>query len=41
MGLLEDNGIICRDGENARPRAMIQQQIASLISRFLEQSFNN
>ncbi|KNX78269.1 hypothetical protein DA83_24315 [Pseudomonas sp. 250J] len=27
--------------DNARPRALIQQQIASLISGFLAQSFNN
>lgn len=37
--LLEEDspgdGIICRDGENARPRAVIQQQVTSLISDFL------
>jgi len=37
--LLEEDspgdGIICRDGEAARPRAVIQQQVTSLISDFL------
>ncbi|WP_063912461.1 alpha/beta fold hydrolase [Pseudomonas sp. p21] len=33
------DGIICQDGVNARPRAQIQAQIASLITEFLEQSF--
>ncbi|WP_392887700.1 alpha/beta hydrolase family protein [Pseudomonas migulae] len=45
VALLEEDapgdGIICRDGDNARPRALIQQQIASLITEFLAQSFRN
>ncbi|WP_416769372.1 alpha/beta hydrolase family protein [Pseudomonas sp. RHF3.3-3] len=45
MALLEadepGDGIICRDGDNARPRALIQSQIASLITEFLAQSFRN
>lgn len=45
VALLEEDapgdGVICRDGENARPRAVIQEQIASLISGFLAQSFRN
>lgn len=40
--LLEEDsagdGIICRDGDNARPRAVIQQQVTSLISDFLAQT---
>ncbi|QXI40289.1 alpha/beta hydrolase family protein [Pseudomonas xantholysinigenes] len=31
------DGIICQDGENSRPRAVIQQQVAALISAFLAQ----
>lgn len=42
--LLEEDspgdGIICSDGENARPRAMIQQQVTLLISDFLTQAAN-
>jgi predicted dienelactone hydrolase len=45
VALLEEDapgdGVICRDGDNARPRALIQQQIASLINEFLAQSFRN
>ncbi|MGE7958715.1 alpha/beta hydrolase family protein [Pseudomonas sp. NPDC089530] len=45
LALLEEeapgDGVICRDGDNARPRALIQQQIASLITEFLGQSFRN
>ncbi len=29
------DGMICRDGEGARPRAVIQQQVVGLISEFL------
>lgn len=32
------DGVICRDGENGRARDAIQQQVASLITAFLEQS---
>ena len=43
MALLEDDapgdGVICRDGDNARSRALIQIQIASLVSAFLQQQF--
>ncbi|WP_236180814.1 alpha/beta hydrolase family protein [Pseudomonas mosselii] len=35
------DGVICRDGDNARPRALIQQQIALQITEFLAQSFHN
>jgi len=45
LALLEEDapgdGVICRDGDNARPRALIQQQIASQITEFLAQSFHN
>ncbi|MCG8296496.1 alpha/beta hydrolase family protein [Pseudomonas entomophila] len=45
VALLEEDapgdGVICRDGENARPRALIQQQIVSLITEFLGQSFRS
>lgn len=45
VALLEEDapgdGIICRDGDHARSRALIQQQIASLITGFLGQSFRN
>lgn len=45
VALLEEeapgDGVICRDGENARPRAQIQQQIVTLISEFLAQSFRS
>ncbi len=30
------DGIICRDGDNGRPREVIQQQITSLIAEFLQ-----
>lgn len=33
------DGIICRDGENGRPREVIQQQVVALIEDFLAQSF--
>jgi predicted dienelactone hydrolase len=32
------DGIICRDGDSARPREVIQQQITSLIAEFLQSS---
>ncbi|PFG70495.1 putative dienelactone hydrolase [Pseudomonas poae] len=39
MALIEESspgdGMICRDGEGARPRAVIQQQVVGLISEFL------
>ncbi|MDH1632423.1 alpha/beta hydrolase family protein [Pseudomonas mosselii] len=45
LALLEEDapgdGVICRDGDNARPRALIQQQIALQITEFLAQSFHN
>ncbi|VVP79305.1 hypothetical protein PS918_02132 [Pseudomonas fluorescens] len=45
VALLEEDApgdsVICRDGANARPRVLIQQQIASLITEFLAQSFRN
>jgi predicted dienelactone hydrolase len=31
------DGMICRDGEGARPREVIQQQVVALISEFLAQ----
>ncbi|QTH16782.1 alpha/beta fold hydrolase [Pseudomonas corrugata] len=41
QALLEEDvpgdGIICRDGNNGRPRGVIQQQITSLITEFLAQ----
>ncbi len=44
VALLEEDipgdGIICGDGDNARPRKVIQQQVTSLISAFLTQSAN-
>jgi len=40
--LLEEDapgdGIICRDGDSARPRELIQQQVTSLIAEFLQSS---
>lgn len=43
MALLEDDapgdGVICRDGDNARSRASIQLQTALLVTEFLEQHF--
>lgn len=45
VALLEEaepgDGIICRDGDNGRPREVIQQQITSLITEFLAQSSGN
>lgn len=45
QALLEEevpgDGIICQDGENGRPREVIQQQIVSLITGFLAQSSGN
>lgn len=45
VALLEEavpgDGIICRDGDNGRPRGLIQQQITSLITEFLTQSSGN
>lgn len=32
------DGIICRDGDSARTRGLIQQQITSLIAEFLQSS---
>lgn len=41
IALIEESspgdGMICRDGEGARPRAQIQQQIVGLITEFLAQ----
>lgn len=43
VALLEEDapgdGVICRDGESARPRVMIQLQIAALVTAFLQQQF--
>ncbi|WP_053130136.1 alpha/beta fold hydrolase [Pseudomonas sp. MIACH] len=43
MALIEESspgdGRVCRDGEGARPRAAIQQQVVGLISEFLRRSF--
>ncbi|XVO85181.1 alpha/beta hydrolase family protein [Pseudomonas palleroniana] len=45
MALIEESspgdGMICRDGEGARPRAVIQRQVVGLISEFLRQSFQH
>lgn len=45
QALLEEevpgDGIICRDGDGGRSRGLIQQQITSLITEFLAQSFNH
>jgi len=45
MALIEEDspgdGMICRDGEGARPRAVIQQQVVGLISEFLGRSFRH
>lgn len=45
MELIEESspgdGMICRDGEGARPRAEIQQQVIGLITAFLQQSFSH
>ncbi len=42
VALIEESspgdGMICRDGEGARPRAVIQQQIIELISGFLSRA---
>lgn len=42
MALVEESspgdGMICRDGEGARPRAVIQQQVIALISEFLQRT---
>ncbi|WP_174580147.1 hypothetical protein [Pseudomonas mucidolens] len=39
QALIEDSspgeGSICRDGDAARPRELIQQQVVSLIDEFL------
>lgn len=44
MALIEEDspgdGMICRDGEGARPRVEIQQQVVGLITTFLRQSFS-
>ncbi|EUB87209.1 hypothetical protein PMI25_004101 [Pseudomonas sp. GM30] len=32
------DGVICRDGDHARPREEIQQQVVALISDFLATS---
>ncbi|CAI9006810.1 Dienelactone hydrolase [Pseudomonas chlororaphis] len=34
------DGIICRDGDSARPREVIQQQVAALIAEFLQSSID-
>lgn len=43
VALLEEDaagdGVICREGNSARPRTQIQLQIASLVSGFLQQHF--
>lgn len=43
VALLEEDvpgdGIICGDGENVRPREVIQQQVTTQISEFLQQSW--
>ncbi|MGY2410463.1 alpha/beta hydrolase family protein [Pseudomonas pergaminensis] len=45
MELIEESspgdGMICRDGEGARPRAEIQQQVVGLMTAFLQQSFSH
>ncbi|WP_460135047.1 alpha/beta hydrolase family protein [Pseudomonas sp. S1_E04] len=45
MALIEadspGDGMICRDGEGARARAVIQQQVVGLISEFLGRSFRH
>ena len=42
MAMLEEDvpgdGIICTDGEGGRPREVIQQQVITLISEFLQVS---
>ena len=43
MALIEEqspgDGMICQDGEGARPREVIQQQVVALITAFLQRSF--
>lgn len=45
MALIEESspgdGMICRDDERALPRAVIQQQVVEVISRFLAKSFQH
>ena len=45
MALIEESspgdGMICRDGEGARPREVIQLQVVGLINNFLRHSFGN
>ncbi len=45
VALIEEDspgdGMICRDGEGARPRAVIQQQVVELITGFLERTARN
>ncbi|WP_085632848.1 alpha/beta fold hydrolase [Pseudomonas sp. R16(2017)] len=44
QALLEEDspgdGVICRDGDNGRPREAIQQQVTSLITEFLAQTLS-
>ncbi|QKJ74486.1 alpha/beta fold hydrolase [Pseudomonas rhodesiae] len=35
------DGMICQDGNGARPRSVIQQQVVDLIGAFLQRSFHN
>jgi len=45
IALIEESspgdGMICRDGEGARARGVIQQQVVGLITGFLSRSFRN
>lgn len=45
MALIEEDspgdGMICRDGEGARARPVIQQQVVQLITEFLAKSYLN
>ena len=35
------DGMICQDGNGARPRSVVQQQVVDLIDAFLQRSFHN
>lgn len=45
MALIEESspgdGMICRDGQGGRPRAVIQQQVIALITEFLGRAFRD
>ncbi len=45
VALIEEDspgdGIICRDGDGARPRQVIQQQVVALITQFLQPTTRN